>query len=222
MDCGFFPAFLRMDGKESLVVGGGAVALRKISSLVASGSRVLVVSPEVRPEISEFHGVDLRKSVYDSSIMRPSDRHWWLVFAATNRPDVNAQVCADARAAGIWACNCSAPDDGDLISPANRTVGEITIAVSTGGGSPGFAAQLADQAVAGISADQKILVGLLPRWRMQIRKAFDHEAIRRELMRRITGDEMLAAIKSGGEKAAADYFNRLVAEAKFHHGRQGQ
>jgi hypothetical protein len=33
---------------------------------------------------------------------------------------------------------------------------------------------------------------------------------------------MLAAIKSGGEKAAADYFDRLVAEAKFHHGRRGQ
>ena len=211
-----------MDGKESLVVGGGAVALRKISSLVACGSRVLVVSPEIRPEISEFHGVELKHAVYDSTLMHPPDRHWWLVFAATNRPDVNAQVCADARAAGIWACNCGAPDDGDLISPASRTVGEITIAVSTGGGSPGFAAQLADQAVAGISADQKILAGLLPQWRTQIRKAFDHEATRRDLMRKISGDEMLAAIKFGGEKAATDYFDRLVAEAKWNRGRQGQ
>ncbi|MGC8560751.1 MAG: precorrin-2 dehydrogenase/sirohydrochlorin ferrochelatase family protein [Phycisphaerae bacterium] len=222
MDYGFFPAFLRMDGKESLVVGGGGVALRKITALVAGGSRVLVVSPEVRPEISELRGIEIKRAVYDSSIMRPSDRHWWLVFAATNHSDVNAKVCADARAAGIWACNCSAPDDGDLISPASRAVGEITIAISTSGGSPGFAAQLADQAVAGISADQKTLAGLLPQWRMQIRNAFDHEATRRDLMRRVSGDEMIAAIKSGGEKAAAEYFDRLVAEARLNCGRQGR
>lgn len=222
VDCVFFPVFLRTEGKDVLVVGGGAVALRKITSLVACGTRVLVVSPEISRDISELSGVELKNTRYDSSIMRPVDRRWWLVFAATNNADVNAAVCADARAVGIWACNCGDPETGDLLSPATRVVGEITLAVTTGGGSPGLAARLADQAAAGISESQKMLSGLLPQWRQLIRRSFDQQATRRMLMRALSGDEMLATIKSGGRRAAAEYFDRLVAEAKLKTERHGE
>ncbi len=221
MECGFFPAFLRMDGKDALVVGGGAVALRKITGLLASGARVQVVSPEISREITELPGVEQLATIYDSTVMRGA-RRWWLVIAATNNADVNAQVCADARSAGIWACNCSDPEAGDLVSPATRVMGQITLAVSTGGGSPGFAAKLADQAAAGLSDSQKMLSGLLPQWRQHIRKSIDNEATRRTLMRALSGDEMLATIKSGGQRAAAEYFDRLVAEAKLNCERNGE
>ncbi len=211
-----------MDGKDALVVGGGAVALRKITGLLASGARVQVVSPDISREITQLPGVAQRATIYDSTVMRNAGRRWWLVFAATNKADVNAQVCDDARSEGIWACNCSDPEEGDLVSPATRMVGEITLAVSTGGGSPGLAARLADQAVAGISDSQKMLSGLLPQWRQSIRRSFDHEATRRMLMRAVSGDEMLATIKSGGVGAAAEYFDRLVAEAKLHGERHGE
>jgi len=211
-----------MDGKGSLVVGGGAVALRKVTSLISSRAKVLVVSPEVRREIIEMPGVEVQRSAYDPAVMRLGGRRWWLVFAATNNEHVNRQVCADARAAGIWACNCSDPDDGDMVSPASRVVGAITISVSTGGGSPGLAASLADQAVAAILPEQGTLAGLLPSWRAQVREMFADESTRRNLMRALSGDEMIKAIKSGGKGAAMAYFDVLVAEAKLKLERQGE
>lgn len=222
MDGRFFPAFLRMDGKDSLVVGGGAVALRKVASLIAGGARVVVVSPEVRREIIETPGVEIMRATYDPSMMHTGNRRWWMVFAATSNEMVNRQVCADAQAAGIWACNCGVPDDGDMVSPASRQVGAITIAVSTGGGSPSLAASLADQAVAGISAEQSTLAGLLPLWRAQVREMFGDETTRRNLMRALSGDEVIKAIKSGGQSAAAAYFDRLVAAARLKPERQGE
>ncbi|MDD2421390.1 MAG: NAD(P)-dependent oxidoreductase, partial [Heliobacteriaceae bacterium] len=42
---------LKIRGQPCLVVGGGAVAARKIGSLLAEKARVTVVSPEIGPEI---------------------------------------------------------------------------------------------------------------------------------------------------------------------------
>ncbi|MEI7548694.1 MAG: NAD(P)-dependent oxidoreductase, partial [Actinomycetota bacterium] len=47
-----YPVFLALDGVPVLVVGGGEIALRKVSGLVAAGARVTVVAPAVRPELA--------------------------------------------------------------------------------------------------------------------------------------------------------------------------
>lgn len=46
-----YPAFLRLEGRPVLVVGGGPVAAGKLLGLLAAGARVTVVAPEVRPEV---------------------------------------------------------------------------------------------------------------------------------------------------------------------------
>ncbi len=41
-----FPTFLRLSGRDVLVVGGGPVAASKLAALTAAGARVTVVAPE--------------------------------------------------------------------------------------------------------------------------------------------------------------------------------
>ena len=48
---GYFPFFMELEGREGLVVGGGAVALRKLQKLLPYGPRLTVAAPEIRPEI---------------------------------------------------------------------------------------------------------------------------------------------------------------------------
>ena len=48
---GYFPFFVDLEGREGLVVGGGAVALRKLQKLLPYGPRLTVAAPELLAEI---------------------------------------------------------------------------------------------------------------------------------------------------------------------------
>ena len=46
-----YPVFLKLEGLEVVVVGGGPVALSKLDGLLAAGAHVTVIAPHVLPEI---------------------------------------------------------------------------------------------------------------------------------------------------------------------------
>src|ERR1700737_1279275 len=47
----YFPVFFNLSGQKVLIVGGGDVALRKISLLERTEALITVVAPEVAPEL---------------------------------------------------------------------------------------------------------------------------------------------------------------------------
>src|SRR5688572_22018860 len=93
-------ALTELHGMRCVVVGGGEVALRKVRALVASGADVLVISPELHPELATLR--DAGALTHRERPYEPGDLAGALLaFAATNRRDVNATVSAEARAARI-------------------------------------------------------------------------------------------------------------------------
>src|SRR5882672_4849647 len=50
----YFPAFLDLRGRRCLVVGGGAIAERKVHGLLECGARVSVVSPALVPALARL------------------------------------------------------------------------------------------------------------------------------------------------------------------------
>ena len=92
----FYPAYLNVADRLCVVIGGGAVAERKIAGLLEASARIRVVSPEASPGITEL----ARKGLIEYYPARYqyehlSDAH--LVFAATNARDVNALITDHAR-----------------------------------------------------------------------------------------------------------------------------
>ncbi len=87
---------LRLHGRRVAVVGGGAVAARRVPRLLAAGADVLLVSPAVTPALEELAAqrrIDWRPREY-----RPGDcADAWLVVACTDRPSVNAAVADEAE-----------------------------------------------------------------------------------------------------------------------------
>ena len=138
----FYPLMLDGSALTAVIIGGGAVAARKASSLIASGARVRIVAPAVTSE--------LEKAAGDSSIEIIRERYArdhlgdaQLVIAATSDDSVNAQVAADARALGRLVNVASAPALGNCVTPAVHRAGEVVIAVATGG-VPSAAARIRD------------------------------------------------------------------------------
>ena len=129
----YLPINLRVADRLCLVVGGGRVALRKCTSLLAAGARVRLVSPERCPEFSPLlaaHPIE--------AIQRPFAQHdlhaVTLVFACTDDRAVNRHILAACRQAKIL-CSCVDGNwaDSDFTSPAVTRHGGLTLTVSTGG-----------------------------------------------------------------------------------------
>ncbi len=130
-----FPAMLHLTGKCCLVVGAGGVALRKVQGLMAEGARVHVVAPEVVPQLetlAECGQITLARRAYRSS----EAADYVLVFAATNRREVNRKVFEDASRAGVWVNSADDPEHCSFHLPARVQRNPLQIAIASGGEVP--------------------------------------------------------------------------------------
>ena len=138
-----YPVILDLRDADVLVVGGGAVAARKVAGLVAAGARVTVVAPDVRPEI-DAAGIELRR--FDDGDV--AGRR--LVITCTDDPAVNAAVAAACQAANVWVNSADDPENCTFALPAVARAGRVVVAVSSGGASPALAQHVRDRIVAEI------------------------------------------------------------------------
>ncbi|HXF99089.1 MAG TPA: bifunctional precorrin-2 dehydrogenase/sirohydrochlorin ferrochelatase [Gaiellaceae bacterium] len=148
----YYPAFLDLEGRSCLVVGGGPAALEKTRGLLACGARVTVVAPRVVDELGALD-VELLPRRYRSSDLEGR----FLVVAATSDPELNRRVFADAEARALLCNVVDVPELCSFILPAVARRGPIALAVSTGGASPALAQRLRDDLAAAIGPEHVAL-----------------------------------------------------------------
>lgn len=139
-----YPVALSMRGRRALVVGGGAVAERKVRGLLSAGADVVVVAPRLTPPLAalaEAGAVVWRDRTYAQGDLAGA----LLAFAATGDDAVNAAVVADARAAAVLVNDGSNAGRGDFATPAVHRAGPLTVAVDSGGLSPSFTKRIRDE-----------------------------------------------------------------------------
>ena len=162
-----YPVVLRLSGKRVLVVGGGAVAARKVEGLLASGAAVTVVAPALVAELRDAAArgeVEVVERSY-----RPGDLEGaWLVLTATDDDTTQQQVFDDAEAAGIWVNAADDPQRCSFFLPAVHRREPVLVAVSTQGTSPALAAWLRDRVAAVLPERLEELVAALARRRAEV------------------------------------------------------
>ena len=119
------------------MVGGGGVANRKARKLLQARARVVVVSPDVRPDLASM-AVEVRRRPYREGDLEGA----FLAFAATDRREVNAAVAREAQERGVPVNVADEPAEGDFALPSTLRRGQLQVAVSTGGASPTLAARI--------------------------------------------------------------------------------
>jgi len=117
-----------------VVVGGGEVANRKARKLLQARAEVVVISPEVKPEL-ESMAVEVRRRPYEEGDLEGA----FLAFTATDVREVNAAVAREAKERGVPINVADRPSEGDFSLPSTLRRGRLQVAVSTGGASPTLA-----------------------------------------------------------------------------------
>lgn len=138
-----YPIFLKASQLNILIVGGGKVALEKVSFLLKSSpnANVLIISKEFKEDLfflMKEHNIPFVKSAYNISVLKNKQ----IVIAATNNKEVNKQIYRDAKAENILINVADTPELCDFYLGGIVTKGSVKIAISTNGTSPTLAKRL--------------------------------------------------------------------------------
>lgn len=137
-----YPATLDLGGSVVVVLGAGAVALRKLKGLPKGLKRVRIVAPAVSKAVRAWAGRRGAAEILERRF-RPGDlKGCRLLFCCAGEPEANAKAARLARARGVWVCQASAPEQGDLSVPAVVRAAGLQMTLSTGGASPALAKAL--------------------------------------------------------------------------------
>lgn len=218
LDTPFYIACLKLRDRVGLVVGGGEIGLEKVEGLLACDGKVVVVAPEVRPEVERYAAEG--SLVWERREYRPEDLEGkFLVIACTDDTDTNIRIFEDAEKRAMLANIVDVPPLCNFILPAIVRTGPLAIAISTAGASPALAKRMKDE-VQGLFGEEyarlAVLLnevrgwakGTLPTY--QDRKAF-FEGI-------VGGDpDPIALLREGREQDVRDLIAaaRQTAEAQL-------
>lgn len=153
-----YPVSLSLSGRRAVVVGGGKVATRRVSDLLAQGAVVVVVAPELSDEL-EARVVSGEVAVERRPFRDRDLEGAWVAFAATDDPAANRRVIDAATDRRCFASSA----DGAPASMAPMAVvrrGCLEVAVGTSGRVPGLAAALARRLGAELGPEYGVLCDL--------------------------------------------------------------
>ena len=181
----YYPISLELHQRRCVVIGGGAVAERRVEGLLAVGADVTVVSPDVTPALARAAATGRLRHVarpYRTGDLAGAS----LTPTAVDHPAVTAAVADEARARGIWL---NAADDSahcDFMLPAVVRRGVLTVAVASGGASPALTRALREHLDGTLGPEWAMLGELASAARRDLRAAgrsANPEAWRRALGR---------------------------------------
>jgi uroporphyrin-III C-methyltransferase / precorrin-2 dehydrogenase / sirohydrochlorin ferrochelatase len=140
---------LRLAGRRVTIVGGGAVAARRIPALLDSGADVAIVSPELSPSLAQLAAAGRIR--WTRRGYAPGDcAGAWLIGAYTSDPGVNAAVAAEADAAGVWCVRADDAAASAAWTPASGQAGPVRVGVISG--EPRRSARIRNAIVAGLAS----------------------------------------------------------------------
>jgi precorrin-2 dehydrogenase/sirohydrochlorin ferrochelatase len=201
---------LGLPARQTVVVGGGKVAVRKVEGLLAAGARIRVISPKLTLGLQFL--VDSGEITFLQRSYRDGDLEGaFLVIAATDDPDVNQSVWCEAERRGCLVNVVDDPVHSNFILPAVVQRDELSIEISTGGSSPELARRLRERIEMLIGPEYGTLAGLMAELRPELIQTFPAGEARLQAALRVVDSDILNIIQNHGRDAALDY-----GRAKLH------
>lgn len=139
-----FPMFVKLEGRNVLVVGAGSVGEPKIRGLLDTGADIRVVALQAREAVREWARTGAI-TLEEKAFTRADLEGVFVVVVATSSREVNEQIFHEAQERGILCNVVDVPEQCDFFYPAVVRRGDLQIAISTSGQSPSLAQKLRQQ-----------------------------------------------------------------------------
>ena len=192
----YYPIFADLTGRRCVVIGGGLVAQRKVTTLLSYGALITVISPRLTNRLAAY--ARQGRIRHTARRFRPGDlRGAWLAYAATDDPASHLAISRTARRLRLFANVVDQPPLCSFIAPSIFRRGSLTIAVSTGGGSPSLAKRLRRELGRLIGREYVPMLRLLRSLRGVAKRRLPSYPDRKRYFDRLLRDQTFRLIRAG-------------------------
>jgi precorrin-2 dehydrogenase/sirohydrochlorin ferrochelatase len=134
----YYPAFINVENRTCLVIGGGEFAEEKVFKLLSHGAKIKIVSPDITKNIKNI--LDKEEVVWIKRKYSSGDlKDVFIAISATGDEIANDQVFKEAEDRNVLLNVVDVTHLCTFIAPSVATRGGVTVATSTGGSSPALA-----------------------------------------------------------------------------------
>ncbi len=207
----YYPLFLSIAGRTAVVVGGGAVAARRVRLLIECGAEARVISPSFSAEFDPLKGcpgLTFIRRPYRADDLQDAI----LALASTDDAAVNQSVAQDARLRGVLVNVADEPTLCDFVVPSLVRRGDLTVAISTGGASPALAKRLREDLEQTIGPEYEEFLKLLKETRRRVQEEERDPERRRAIFERLVASDLLERLRRGDRAGAAAKLEALLRD----------
>ena len=207
------PIFIKVKNARCLVIGGGDVAFRKVTTLLKAEADVEVIAPELCHELADLRNdgwIKHQKIAFNESHLAGAT----LVFAATDDEAINVQISNAAKALNIPVNVVDAPALCTFTMPSIVDRSPVVIAVSSNGSAPVLARMIRTKIETMVPASYGRLANLAREFRETVKSKFSTMQSRRIFWEKVFQGPIAELVFSGQETAAKAALAEAIASDK--------
>lgn len=204
-----YPIFLELGGRRAVVVGGGAVAVRKAQVLLTAGARLVVVAERISDMMTALcqgTNAELVRAKYSKSYLTGAV----LTIAATNKPKLNKQIYKDCQELEILCNVVDQPELCDFFVPAVVKRGDLQIAIGTEGHYPAYAGHIRKKLEQVFTEKHGEFLAELEVLRKRIIKDVPDPADRKVLLGRLADDKSFEYFTENGPAEWRNWAEKII------------
>ncbi len=205
----FYPAYLDLRRRSCLIIGGGAVAERKALALLEAGADVTIISPILSSKLRELSAtgkVAHRQKKFDEKDLSGE----FLVIAATSSPEVNIRVARACKERQVLVNVAVPPEESTFIVPSVVERGDLLIAVSTSGISPGLSKKIRQELETLYGPEYKQFLEKLAEIRKMVLTKIGDEQNRRRVFQALIDSDVIELLRQGKTSEAESRVDELA------------
>ncbi len=205
----YYPIAVDLQDKKVVVVGGGAVAKRKIDALLQCGADVYIISRELKPGLRRLLEEGKVKLI-GRRLIKAYLKGAFLIIASTDDSALNHNVSALAKKMGIPVNVVDRPADSDFIVPSVIRRGDLLIAVSTSGKSPALAKRIRERLGRQFGNEYKDFLTMMGRLRNEILLRRLSQKENRRIFHQLVNSTILDSIRRKDRKGIAVKLEKIL------------
>jgi uroporphyrin-III C-methyltransferase / precorrin-2 dehydrogenase / sirohydrochlorin ferrochelatase len=206
------PIFFNIKNRSCVVIGGGDVAMRKVSMLLRADAAITLYSPEICHELQDL--VDAKKIKFEQKNFEPNQLQGaCLVIATTDDEAVNLAVSMAAKAQNIPVNVVDAPDLCTFTMGSIIDRSPVVIAISSEGNAPVLARYIRTKIETMLPASYGRIAAIAGEFREQVKAKFATTQTRRRFWEGVLQGPMVERVLAGQEKAARELLQDILNDA---------